>query len=272
MKVYTLLENESQQKGLKSAHGLSLYIEFNGAKILFDVGPGKQFIKNAEKLGIDLAQVDYLVLSHGHFDHGTRINRFLEINSKATVYLSSHAFEGHYKKIGKIHIPIGIPSIKQEERVIFVDNNIEIIKGLKLYTEVNSIPQIIGDQSLEKKIDGEYLIDDFNHEIYMVLEENTNTVLFSGCSHKGIENIIDTLEQLNQKPFTAVVGGFHFSHYDEQNKDQTTYLKDLSNKLKNKDSVQYYTGHCTGAKAYAVMEQVLTKQLKRVKSGVIFEV
>ncbi|MGL5573401.1 MAG: MBL fold metallo-hydrolase, partial [Cetobacterium sp.] len=104
-----MVENKSLNKDLAKEHGLSLYIKTNGKKILFDVGESKKFWKNAEKIGINLEEIDYLVLSHGHKDHGGGLPYFLKKNKKAKIYCSEYYFDKHYKKILGAYIDIGIP-------------------------------------------------------------------------------------------------------------------------------------------------------------------
>lgn len=70
MKLQVLVENTSNSKTYHCVHGLSLYIETDRHKLLFDLGPGKVFFKNALKMNIDLRAVDTVVISHGHKDHG----------------------------------------------------------------------------------------------------------------------------------------------------------------------------------------------------------
>ena len=96
MRIVTLIENTSCQASLCCEHGLSLYIETGKHRILFDAGQTGAFADNAEKLGIDLRTVDLAVLSHGHYDHGGGLKRFLEINHTAPVYLSRNAFGAYY--------------------------------------------------------------------------------------------------------------------------------------------------------------------------------
>ena len=101
MIIRILTENTTACPELTAEHGLSLYIEANGLRILFDAGQSDAFAENAQRLGVDLSGVDLAVLSHGHYDHGGGLMRFLELNDHAPVYVSSHAFGGHYNASGK---------------------------------------------------------------------------------------------------------------------------------------------------------------------------
>ena len=76
MRITTLIENTSCGDGFASEHGISLLIETGKHKILFDAGQSDAFARNAEKLGVDLRDVDLAVLSHGHYDHGGRADTF----------------------------------------------------------------------------------------------------------------------------------------------------------------------------------------------------
>ena len=96
MKITTLMENTACSPEFACEHGLSLYIETGKRKLLFDAGQSGAFAENAGKLGIDLRQVDAFVLSHGHYDHGGGLPRFLEVNRQAMIYVNQFAFEPHY--------------------------------------------------------------------------------------------------------------------------------------------------------------------------------
>ena len=83
MRLVALVENTACAD-IAQAHGLSLYIETEKHRILFDAGPdGALLLSNAEKLGIDLKRVDIAVLSHGHYDHAGGLRAFMELNSSA---------------------------------------------------------------------------------------------------------------------------------------------------------------------------------------------
>lgn len=78
MKIISLVENNSES-GLKTKHGLSLYIETDLHKILFDLGPDDTLFENAAKRNIDISKVDIVVISHGHSDHGGALKKFWDI-------------------------------------------------------------------------------------------------------------------------------------------------------------------------------------------------
>ena len=80
MLIKILVENTSISKELGSEHGLSLYIETKKHKIMFDVGASDLFLQNAKGLDVNIADIDFLVISHGHYDHGGGLKTFLEEN------------------------------------------------------------------------------------------------------------------------------------------------------------------------------------------------
>ena len=82
LKITTLIENQpGQDERLAFEHGLSLFIEFAGKRLLFDTGQTGAFADNAEKLSIDLSQLDAVILSHGHYDHSGGLARLLPLLS-----------------------------------------------------------------------------------------------------------------------------------------------------------------------------------------------
>ena len=267
MKVITLMENNSIDERLKSTHGLCFYIEHKKHKILFDVGPNSNFIINAEVLGVDLEQVDTVIISHGHYDHGRGLKKFMEINSKATIYLSKDAFSKQFKKIKFLYIPIGLKKPKDLSRFVFINKSKKLFEDIKIYSKLKNVEQIIGDKSLLTKRNNEYINDPFDHEIYLIIKTEKNNVLFSGCSHRGIENIVDEIENKETDILTHVLGGFHMSHYDPQDLIQTTYLESLGQKFYKKKIQTFYSCHCTGDDAYIALKPQMREKLERIKTG-----
>ena len=252
MKITALLENTSAC-GLPVEHGLSLYIETNGLRILFDSGKSTLFAENADRLGVDLAGVDLMVLSHGHNDHGGGLEEFLKRNTAAKVYLNVHAFEQHYKDEMEY---IGLdPALKENPRLVFIDRRTEIADGLTVVPAsdvVCRIPVDVGNLSMDVGAGVEP--EDFRHEQYLLVREEGKTVLFTGCSHIGILNLMEAFRPDVQ------VGGFHFMHWETGEQ-----LKEAAEQL-NAFDADYYTGHCTGMAQFEYMSRFM-KRLHYLSAG-----
>ncbi len=245
MKITALTENTSKTC-LRAEHGLSLFIEIQHRKLLFDTGQSSLFAENADALGIDLSQTDLAVLSHGHYDHGGGLKHFLEINKKAPVYINRRAFEPHYNGTEKY---IGLDrELLDSGRIIFTDDEYRIEDGLTLFT-CNNRKKLtdLGSFGLNKVDNGNIVPDDFLHEQYLLIEDGGKRVLISGCSHKGIVNIVHWFTP------DVLVGGFHLSKLPTGEQ-----LKKYAEALAEYRTV-YYTCHCTGAEQYGFMKSFIPK-------------
>ena len=202
MKITALTENTSSREDLGSEHGLSLFIETGETRLLFDMGQSGLFAENAEKLGVDLSSAELAVLSHGHYDHGGGLPVFLEINDRAPVFLSRYAFDECHNAEGKY---IGLDlKLKIEPRLVFTGEETELSPALHLYACNEREPaHPIDSAGLTVRRGGEVVPDGFRHEQYLLIEEAGKRVLISGCSHKGILNLLDWFAP------DVVVGGFH---------------------------------------------------------------
>ena len=207
MKFTTLIENTAISPDLTAEHGLSLYIETGSHKILFDAGQTGVFADNAEKLGIDLSAVTLCVLSHGHYDHGGGLERFLERNNTAPVYLRRDAFGAHFNGPEKY---IGLaPSLRDNSRLVFTDDALELAPGITLRSGNElSRPHPFPSFGLNVRKNDILSPDPFLHEQYLILEEAGRRILISGCSHKGILNILRWFSP------DVLIGGFHFMKLD----------------------------------------------------------
>ncbi len=261
MRIVTLLENTACREDLACEHGLSLYIETGDLRILFDAGQTDAFADNAEKLGIDLSKVDIAVLSHGHYDHGGGLQRFLELNQTAPVYLHKDAFMPHYNGSEKY---IGLDgSLSESGRLIFVEDTLKIAPGITLYAGSIPLPHPIDPAGLTVLENGQYAPEDFRHEQYLIIEEQGKRICFSGCSHKGILNIAGHFRP------DALIGGFHFMKLTPETDGQR--LTAAAEELLQYPTT-YYTGHCTGAAAYDFMKPMMGTQLNSVTTGAIIEI
>ncbi len=255
MIIKVLTENTTEKENINAEHGLSLYIETEKHKILFDMGQTDLFYENAEKMGVDLKEVDIAFLSHGHYDHSGGLGKFLEINSAAPVYLSRYAFGEYYNGSEKF---IGVDKkLKENPRLIFVGDEEKIDSELSLFSLNSEIEKEKTEAfGLNEKTDGIFTADTFRHEHYLVINENGKRVVISGCSHKGVVNIANCLDP------DVLVGGFHYSKIEP---DSGNLDKRAGELLKTK--AVFYTCHCTGILQYEYMKKIMKDRLHYLSAG-----
>ena len=263
MKWTVLSDNRSSDSRLSTEHGLSILLETERHKILLDTGASDLFIRNAKQLGINLNDVDYVFISHGHSDHAGGLRYFLEHNRQAKVIVSPDAMSGEFfSKRGNLHsITTEWPEIN-EERLLKIEQTCEIAEGIHVIAHIpQNHPMPKGNQNLfVQDANGKYVHDDFRHEIALYVE----VLLFTGCAHSGLENILAACPW----PVNTVVGGFHL--LDGQETDEE--IKALAKRLKaNYPDTRFYTSHCTGDNVYDVMKDMMGEQLQSFRCGTIIE-
>lgn len=263
MKITVLCENTTERSDILSEHGLSLYIETKNKKILFDMGQSDVFAKNADTMGTDLSDVDFAVLSHGHYDHGGGIETFLSLNEKADIYVNENAFGEHYNADGKY---IGIKKkLKEIPRVVTVGDEYSLCEGVTLFScndRERRYPTEAYGLSVRKN--HENIVEDFLHEQYLLIEEDGKTVLISGCSHKGILSIVDWFRP------DFLVGGFHFMKLGVAGDDADKLRKYAEILLSYPTS--YYTGHCTGEEQFLFLKEIMGDRLAYIPSGTVLKI
>ena len=244
VKIVTLIEDTkiSEPKDIVAAHGMSLYIERNGQRILFDMGPSSQFIRNSEKLGVDLKKVDMAIISHAHMDHIGGLASFLWINKKANIYLSRNAL-----KNSDFRALCSKMDGEPFNRISFVDNSTEISQDVFILT----------------KIEGRYPIRDrVDHETVLVIKNNNKLIIFSGCSHGEIFNIIGTVTRTFPNIYVrAVIGGFHLTGTAKYSVEQ------IGKEVLKYPIMKIYTCHCTGVENYGILKTILGVKIEYISTG-----
>ena len=259
MKWTVLSDNRTNNSHLQTEHGLSILLETGKYRILLDTGTSDVFIRNAEKLGIDLSMVDYVFVSHGHYDHAGGLAYLMGINDKATVIASPHAVSGHfYSKRKYLHsITTHWPEDLQA-RLLTVDQTCEFADGLHILAHIPQIHPMPQGNSHLFTLDSEknYVLDDFRHELVLFKEG----FLFTGCAHSGLENILAACPW----PVKTVVGGFHLLDDHESEHELTALAQRLTEAY---PQTQFHTSHCTGDKVYATLKSVMGDQLHAFSCG-----
>ena len=272
MRIINLAENTEGAAGCGFEHGLCFYIETEHHKLLMDTGQSDLFIKNAEKLGVDLTKVDTVVLSHGHYDHGGGILPFAEINPDAKIYVQASAFGEYYSIDSKgqphyIGLAEGIRELPQIVSIDAEDGIYRIDDELSLFTGIgNEHPIPSANQRLMKKTEEDMVQDDFVHEQCLVIKEGSKSVLLSGCAHHGILNILDRYRELYGGDPDVVISGFHMMKRHGYSDADITMIIDTALELRKLHTV-FYTGHCTGVEPYNAMKKLMGDKLHYVHSG-----
>lgn len=269
MLIRTLAENTSLDSRLGCQHGLSLYIETGGRKVLFDMGADGLFTENASKMGVDLASVDVAFISHGHSDHGGGLKAFLEANGKARVYVNIRAFEPHFaRRSGGVNAFIGLdPSLIQGERLEAIEGSLRIDDRLEIMAEASGEafrPSGNSDLLMEKA--GQVTEDDFGHEQNLVIHEGDKSVLFAGCAHNGIVNIMEKFRKEYGRFPDYVIGGFHMYNKSAGKSEEPGFVEAVASYLL-KTEAAFFTCHCTGLEAYDLLKVLMGDRIGYLATG-----
>ena len=272
MRIVNLIENTEGNPDCVSAHGISFYVETKKHKLLLDLGPSEDTLRNAVALGIELSDVDTVILSHGHYDHSGGILPFTKINNQAVIYMQAAATDAYFADDGKDaperYRYIGIdPDIEKLPQVRFISGDTVIDDELELFTiqkRSHELP-FTNKRLLVRKGD-EYIRDDFRHEHYLVIRQDGKSVLMSGCAHNGILSILDAYMEKYGKAPDAVISGFHLMKKTPYREEEIREIEDIAREL-NKYPTIFFTCHCTGTDAFDIMKTIMGEKLSYVHSG-----
>jgi len=273
VKLTILSENSPDPKNprLKFGHGLAVHVEVNGKSILYDFGHGGTLISNAEELGIRLEDVDTAILSHGHYDHSGDMGEFLQINSKALIYHGRDAFSPRWSISKGSPRDIGVPPelIKMQKNL---QERFSLVKDLNDQEEFVILPAApglrrkpSGNSLLLAGPEGERLQDDFVDELTLVIRDDEGLVVLTGCSHRGILNIVDQVKAYcNKCPIRALIGGFHMRDKEESDENIQYIAAQLAESLPEST---IYSGHCSEHKAVGILEKTFGKRYGKMYTG-----
>lgn len=273
MKLKILIDNNQAKSNseLLSEHGLSIYLEDGTLSYLFDVGASGRWLINARNLGLNVEDIDALILSHGHADHTGGLASFVLQNSKAQVFASDKIHKYIYSSY-RHETPLDLSPRKSvldeyHSRFVYLDEDYQLSNNIKLVfcrTVTNPLPE--GNKFLfvdEGEGEKPYLADD---EISLAVTINNSLVIISSCSHRGILNIIEScVHSTGISSIAAFIGGLHLVDIEDGKQDDVRIIADA---IKNKyPNMVLYTGHCTGKKAYRELKRVLGDSIHKMYSG-----
>ncbi|MGL4308689.1 MAG: MBL fold metallo-hydrolase [Cetobacterium sp.] len=270
MKVSVLVDNSSE-KNFSCEHGLSLYIESGEKKIIFDLGQSDIFLDSLKKLNGKIEDVDYIFISHGHYDH---MGGLLHLNHnliREKVYISAYSIGTfYYKKFGVTkeispsdlvisRAQMGHKVKNTRDVPVEIDENIYLLSVTKEKSKKNKF---------YKKYLDDMLVDDFVHEMFLIIREEGKYYIFTGCAHCNILEVIDRVKEVfNITEIEGVIGGLH-TRSKIYNLGQSS---EFAKSLKEKNVKQLILGHCTG-KLFRSYLKIKLKNVQKLSAGKVFEI
>lgn len=259
VKISVVVEDCPGLPGLRPEHGLSLWVETPTGAFLFDTGQGEAFQENAGALGIRPADVDTLVLSHGHYDHTGGMIHLLDNEMPGRIYAHPAAFAPRFRKREELpHKAIGMPEkirrrLEQKPDIVTYtsapqqilenvwitgpiprNNDFEDTGGLFFSDPACSVPDPIEDDQA------------------VWIQSSRGTIVLLGCAHAGVINTLDYIARLTEgTPVYTVIGGMHL-----QNAGEERLTKTLQG-LKRHGIEVVAPCHCTGPTAVAYLHEHL---------------
>ena len=255
-----LSANHVTRPGLLAEHGLAVWIDTGAHRILWDTGQGLCLKHNAKRMGIDLAALDGVILSHGHYDHTGGLPL-----TQAPVYCHPAALEPRYsrKPDGSVR-PVGIPQPLQLRAVTLETGPSQPFPGLHLTGEIprgTDYEDTGGRFFLDvTATQPDHLPDD--QALYV--DTPKGLVVLLGCAHAGVINTLEFIVRQTGRPIRAVLGGMHLVKASPERIERTIEA------LRVLDPALLLPGHCTGTKAEQALRQAFGNSVISFEVGADF--
>jgi len=283
MKIYVLAEDfAGYSSRFWAQHGISFLFEIKiGSRIhkfLFDTGThAEPILFNAKLLNLNLQEIEYVVISHSHYDHtGGLLGIMKEINKKIPVFAHPDIFKVSFATShGFSYIGPPVSDLKKEAENlgalwVLSRDPIEILPGVKTLGEIFSDEKVeyekITRNDVFKLESGDVVQDPLNDEIGLVINTQKGLVVIGGCSHPGIVSMVrKAIKITGINRIHAVIGGFHLVNADSERIERTV------NDLRELGAENIYTGHCTGLRAECEFSKRFGEKFHKLHAGMLIE-
>ncbi|MEA5084803.1 MAG: MBL fold metallo-hydrolase [Lachnospiraceae bacterium] len=276
LRITTLIENNPDDKNeLCFEHGLSLLIEADGKRILFDTGQSGDFIKNAFALNQNLENLDFVIISHGHYDHSGGFEKLVEkVKKVPQLVVGEEFFRPKYKTLSENEYKFngvsfsedyisekGILLNKVKEDVAYLTENIIVFHHFKQSNDFEK-----RNSKFFYKENKNYFPDEFDDEICLGIATEKGLFVIAGCSHVGIVNILNTIAERVTTPIYAVIGGTHLVEASAERIEKTIAS------LKNMKIQLVAVSHCTGQEGIRSISCEFKEKFLYNNTGKIIEI
>jgi 7,8-dihydropterin-6-yl-methyl-4-(beta-D-ribofuranosyl)aminobenzene 5'-phosphate synthase len=247
--------------------GYAALIDYGGKRILFDTGNNPEILaQNAKAKNVDLSRLDFVVMSHRHGDHMGGITHLLRMNPKVKIYAPKEGFGVYgadlpstfYRKDASLppeqRYYDGVPpavmrfgSAWPGANFQLIDKTTEVASGVHLISLVSDKPG-----TLELR------------ELSLAINTPDGTVIIVGCSHPGIDKIVETATAINPR-IHFVAGGFHLVVSNDAD------IENIVTALRDRFNVAYVgPGHCTGEPTFTALKRAFTDRYLYAGLGTTF--
>ena len=252
-RVTILYDAFGKSAAMTKAWGFSALVEFGGKRILFDTGGNAEILeRNVKALGVDLSKLDFVVISHRHADHTSGLNYLLRVNPTVKIYTPADPWgpfgwavpNSFYRKEGSLAAnmryfdgnppdTLSASSPWPQANFVRVDATTEIAPGIFL---VPTTSQVTGTLELR--------------EISLAIRGPQGLIILDGCSHAGVEKILEAATKIDQH-IRVLFGGLHLVAAPDPD------ILRISAASHDQWKLDYIAiGHCTGEPTFAVLQKI----------------
>jgi 7,8-dihydropterin-6-yl-methyl-4-(beta-D-ribofuranosyl)aminobenzene 5'-phosphate synthase len=231
-----------------------------------DVGDRSAIVNNSIKLKTDLTKVDYLVFSHNHYDHTGGLKYLKDIlNYKTNLIIGKHFFKKKYKvyKNGykKLYNNfINYNDLHKQYEIIFVNNLFKITENVFVLRLLEK-DSVLKNYFYIKDEFEKFIPDKFYEEIVLIIKNENELTVITGCSHTGVENIIETINKyFKTDKIKNIIGGLHLKKVSDE------YFNMIVELIKN-NNIKLFPGHCTGSNRIKQLEKLLKNSVEILHIG-----
>ncbi len=269
MKIMVLAENTAVGQGIRGEHGLSFWLERDGLRLLFDTGQGLVLSDNAAALNLDLATLDALVLSHGHYDHTGGLAQIMEHAVRPlSVYAHPGALNPKYRVASSGVREIGMPA---PCRMALEDKGVRLVlsaepaivaPGIRTTGEITRFHDEERSEEYFRLDEEGRQEDPIADDQALILETGRGVVVLLGCAHAGLINTLDRVREVTEgAPLLAVAGGMHLRSATPERLAWTV------GELRRFDIATLVPMHCTGFVASATLWQAFPGRCRVAGAG-----
>ncbi len=277
LRILSLCDNIVDDKKCWAAEGISLFISYYGTNILFDTGRSIEvLLHNLAVKSIDINSINYIVLSHGHKGHIGAIGPFLEHLSYSTTVVFGKGIENQkYNMVngkGTLDSSVNnadiIKNIKNRQSFVEVNESFSLTDRITILANIPLVNKNLTTFSNKYMVinKSNHNTDLFPEELALCVDVGNRILIISGCSHRGINNIVSCAQALfPQKSVLGIIGGLHTKDDEQKTEELIDYLSNLQIDI-------IVPCHCTGIFSRAKINASIPDKYHNLSTGETLEI